>query len=763
MATAKLPGTASSVYSSVGNTQSRIEHPLDPLTPDEIVSVTHALRQYAVASLGVKVMKFITCYLIPPPKRAVLAHLGIPLNPGAEPESPVPIVRRAETDFLDILGGCAYNATLTLKEDKWVVDTCVKLAADQHPQISVEELIDAEKVIRQSALVQKLAKEVGVEPDQIRCDGWSIGYDDRFPQHRRVQQCLVFARLTEHDNLYAHPLDFVPVIDANTEEVLHIDYPAHYKQTPNGPVLAVPTTYPPPLSEDPLKAANRERIPPPRKPFEFLPDLLAKTEPDFKLRDDLKPLHIVQPEGVSFKMKGHVLEWQNWKMHVAFSQREGLALSTITYNDHGEIRPLIYRLSLAEMVVPYGAPEHPHPRKFAFDAGEYGMGTMANELSLGCDCLGQIHYLPGAFVGHSGSAMIIKNVICIHEEDAGVLWKHSDYRPNGRSQTVRRRRLVVSMVCTLANYEYIWNYMFYQDGTIEFEIRLSGILQVYVSQDGESSPHGTTVAPNINAHYHQHLFCVRIDPMIDGLSNAIVETDIVPIDAPTGSDQNFAGNGFTIKETVLTEETSRPYDLQKERRWRIVNRGRKHYASGKNVGYVLGLKGGVTPTMSKPDGWAVKRAAFLKNPFWVCRDVENEYGSRMWPSGKYVPQTREEPEDSIGKWIEGKKNIVDKDLVVFVTIGTSHIPRPEDWPVMPVEHLSFTLKPQSFFKLNPSMDVPGIKDPRSVPAFPDHPPGNGSAPEHGNGHAADGHTTDAGSGDAVEGRNEHGHAHRGCH
>jgi primary-amine oxidase len=98
-------------------------------------------------------------------------------------------------------------------------------------------------------------------------------------------------------------------------------------------------------------------------------------------------------------------------LRTAFSHREGIALSTITYNDNGEVRPIFYRLSLAEMVVPYAAPEFPHPRKFAFDvyvfqhqsfmfmilnchtSGEYGMGTMANELSLGCDCLGQIHYL----------------------------------------------------------------------------------------------------------------------------------------------------------------------------------------------------------------------------------------------------------------------------------------------------------------------------------------------------------------------------------
>jgi primary-amine oxidase len=130
---------------------------------------------------------------------------------------------------------------------------------------------------------------------------------------------------------------------------------------------------------------------------------------------------------------------------------------------------------------------------------------------------------PGTFVKHDGTPHVVENCICIHEEDAGVLWKHTDFRPGGRSQTVRRRRLVVSMVCTLANYggrtavrcaipkmsdeypEYIFNYLFYQDGSIEMEIRLTGILQVYVAADEEKSPYGTVVAPNINAHYHQHI------------------------------------------------------------------------------------------------------------------------------------------------------------------------------------------------------------------------------------------------------------------
>jgi len=381
------------------------------------------------------------------------------------------------------------------------------------------------------------------------------------------------------------------------------------------------------------------------------------------------------------------------------------------------------------MVVPYAAPEFPHPRKFAFDIGEYGMGTMANELSLGCDCLGQVHYLSGSFVGHNGSPMIIKNVICIHEEDAGVLWKHTDYRVGGRSHTVRSRRLVVSMVCTLANYEYIWNYYFYQDGSIQLEIRLTGILQVYVSGDNEPTPFGTNVAPNVNAHYHQHIFSVRVDPMVDGLSNSVVETDIVPFAHATGTSEHVAGNAFVTKDTILKNqlEGARDYDFDKERRWRIVNPARKHYSSRDDVGYVVGTKSGAIPLMAREDGWAAIRGAFMKKAMWVVKDVEDSKGSRMWPSGKYVPQTRSEPADSVGSWVKEEANIENEDILLFITIGTTHIPRPEDWPVMPVEHLNLTFKPQSFFAANPSMDVPGTQDPNSVAAFSDGVQVNGTS------------------------------------
>ncbi|KAG8954280.1 hypothetical protein FRC04_000505 [Tulasnella sp. 424] len=622
-----------------------ITHPLDALTPDEISLVSLAVRQHVAAERkDVRAVKFITSNIIAPPKRDVLAFLGIPVEPGAQPEQVNGhLARRAETDFLDPVTGNNYNAKLTLATDKraWVVNEIDTLPEGTQPQITVEELIECDELVRKDETVLKLAAEVGVSPEQLCADGWSIGWDDRWPKEKRIQQCLLYARYGSHENLYAHPLDFIPVVDVNAKKVIHIDFPPHRL---NGDSLSAKSTAPPAADADALGASGRARIPPPQQKAEYLPDLIGEATKTRPAPEPLKPLHVVQPEGVSFKVTGgSVLEWQNWRMHVAFSGREGIAISTVTWNDGGVVRPIFYRLSLAEMVVPYAAPEHPHPRKFAFDVGEYGMGTQANELSLGCDCLGTIHYLPGAFVGHDGKPVVLKQAICIHEEDNGLLWKHTDYRVGGRAHAVRSRRLVISMVCTVANYEYTFAYHFYLDGTVELQIGLTGIVNTYLLAEGEDpAPYGTQVAPRINAQYHQHVFSLRVDPMVDGLQNTVVESDIEAVPSPTGSAENYAGNAFVSRDVRVSRSSEgvRDYNAAVDRRWKIVNPGKKHFASGKEVAYGIMAKGAWETLKCAEGAWAKKRAAFAEHNVWVVKDVEGRNGSeRLWPAGKYVPQT----------------------------------------------------------------------------------------------------------------------------
>lgn len=222
----------------------------------------------------------------------------------------------------------------------------------------------------------------------------------------------------------------------------------------------------------------------------------------------------------------------------------------------------------------------------------------------------------------------------------------------------------------LSSAEYVWNYHFYQDGSIDSEIKLTGVLQVYVAGEGEPNPYGTTVAPKINAQHHQHIFSLRVDPMVDGLANSVLETDVVSSPAPVGSPENFAGNAFTTKKEVLKFEGSRDYDWAADRRWKVINPNIKHYASGEHTGYGIHVKGGSIPLFAKEGSWVANRAKFASKPLWVVKDKETDKGTeRMWPSGKYVPQSRGEVDGSIGKWVQGKASVENQDILLFLTIG----------------------------------------------------------------------------------------------
>src|SRR4029434_7501145 len=106
--------------------------------------------------------------------------------------------------------------------------------------------------------------------------------------------------------------------------------------------------------------------------------------------------------------------------------------------------------------------------------GEYGIGTLANALENGCDCLGEIRYLDAVVNDSRGRAVTLPNAVCIHEEDDGILWKHYDGRRN-HAELRRSRRLVVSFIATVGNYEYGFYWHFYQDGSLELVLQMNRV------------------------------------------------------------------------------------------------------------------------------------------------------------------------------------------------------------------------------------------------------------------------------------------------
>ena len=635
----------------MGGIQERaVTHPLDPLDAGEIESVTRAIRGQALGEDS----RFVTIALLEPDKRALLEWE----QGGAEP------YREAEVVILDRSARETVEATVAVgsgEVTRWV------RRGDIQPMAVVSELVEAERAVLLDPDFQAaMARRGVIDMGTVQVDAWPAGHfgpDEETGQ--RLCRAVAFLRPAPGDSEWAHPVDGVIVLlDLNTLEVLRVD--------DHG---VVP-------------------IPPESGNFDA-----AAGAP---LRDDIAPLLITQPQGPGFTLEGRLLRWQRWQLHVGFTPREGLVLNRVGYEDGGRLRPILYRASLSEMVVPYGDPGPTHYFKNAFDGGENGVGLAASPLTLGCDCLGEIAYLDAVVSDPEGAPASIPNAICIHEEDAGVLWRHMDWR-DGRGEVRRGRRLVVSSFAAIGNYDYGFFWYLHQDGTIAHEIKLTGVLSTGAVAPGERPAHGVLVAPGLNAMIHQHFFNYRLDMEVDGPENAVDEvwTESLP-----PGEGNPHGNAFAANRRRLATESEarRRVDPASARWWEIVNPAVRHRL-GEPVAYRLVPGENATP-FAQPDAPVRRRAAFIDHHLWVTPyDSGERFAAGDYPNqhagGSGLPEwtARDRPDD-------------DRDIVVWYTLGHHHVPRPEDWPVMPVATIGFQLKPVGFFERNPSLDVP--------PPVPDH-------------------------------------------
>ena len=320
---------------------------------------------------------------------------------------------------------------------------------------------------------------------------------------------------------------------------------------------------------------------------------------------------------------------------------------------------------------------------------------MANNLKLGCDCLGAIYYIDAVLSNDKGEPVPSPNVICVHEQDAGIEWKHTNYR-TGKAAVVRKRELVVQSIITVANYEYIMAFMFNQAGELTYEVRATGILSTQPIDEGVEVPWGTVVHPGVLAVYHQHIFSLRVDPAIAGHSNRLVYDEVCPMPR---SDFNPHGVGYTIEETVVHESCGLDLNHQVNRTFKIQNSSVRNPVNGKPVSYKIHAPP-FQKMVAHPDSFHHRRAEFADHNLYVTRHHDGE----LYAGGKYTNQSR--GGQGVRAWANRHESILDTDLVVYVQFGLQHATRTEDFPVMPTEAIRVSLKPVNFFPKNPALDVP---------------------------------------------------------
>jgi primary-amine oxidase len=623
-----------------------VRHPLEPLSIDELRTAVDILKRHGKV---LATTRFVSIGLKEPAKAFVQAP-----NVGVVPP------REAFVVLFDNAANACFEATLSLTEG--VIGVWVHIPNVQ-PTMTFDEQVECERAVLDSPeFKDALMRHTGIDGTElVMVDIWSAGYYGEDEERtRRLARPLCFLRTDPTDNGYVRPIEGLrPVVDLNIMEVLRVE---DYGRWPL-----------------PMQAAN------------YAADRMSRP------RAGIKPLEIIQPDGPSFSVEGNCVTWQKWRFVIGFNAREGLTLHDVHYRDGDRDRSILYRASLTEMVVPYGDPGPTQRRKNAFDVGEYGMGMCANSLELGCDCVGTIRYFDAQFCNSRGEPLTIKNASCLHEDDYGILWKHTDRRLPDRPEARRSRRLVVSSVSTVENYEYGFFWYLYQDGTIQFEVKLTGILSLGAARSGETPPQGALVAPQLYAPNHQHFFNVRLDFDLDGVENSVYQVDVVPDPIDEG---NPFENAFRAQTTLLkTEKQARGHlSLESARTWRVVNPS-VHNAVGEPVGYKL-LPGDNSFPFASPNAWWRKRAGFVNHHVWVTPyRLEERYGA-----GDYPNQSR--GGDGLIGWTEADRSIENTDIVLWYTFGHTHIPRPEDYPVMPATYIGFTLKPNGFFAENPANDVP---------------------------------------------------------
>jgi len=351
------------------------------------------------------------------------------------------------------------------------------------------------------------------------------------------------------------------------------------------------------------------------------------------------------------------------------------------------------------MVVPYGDPSPGNFRRNAFDTGEYGIGATLDSLNFGCDCLGYIHYFDVCAHDWHGNPRVIDNAICMHEEDYGILWKHTD-AATGKMRVVRSRRLVISSICTIGNYVYGFFWYFYQDGTIGVEVKATGIPFPSAVAPGRESVYGTIIAPGIESHVHQHAFSFRFDMCVDGPNNSVSEMEF---EAAPVSATNPHGNAIRIVDRQLTHErdAAREMNLASARYWKVFNPTVKN-AHGKSTAYKLQPGTNALPLLD-PASPVAKRAGFMFRHFWATPFADDE----LYPAGWYPNQSA--GGDGLPNWIEQNRSLEETNVIVWYTLNFHHLPRPEDWPVQPVLYADFHWMADGFFDENPALDVPPNK------------------------------------------------------
>ena len=634
-------------------------HPLNSLTADEINQAVKIVQGAPDFKPGIR---FTEISLHEPPKDQVWQFVMT----GQEVTAP----RQADVIMLD--GIHIVEGVVDLSAGKVVSWKPIEGA---HGMVLIDDFISVQTIINGSKEYAEALKKHGVDdPTKVITTPLTVGYfdgKDGLEQNQRLLKVVSYLD-TGDGNYWAHPIEnLVAVVDLEQKKIIKIE---------EGQVVPVPM--------NPRPFDGRDRVAP-----------------------EVKPLEIIEPEGKNYTITGDTIHWQNWDFHLRLNSRVGPILSTVTYNDNGNKRKVMYEGSLGGMIVPYGDPDVGWYFKAYLDAGDYGMGTLTSPLARGKDAPTNAVMLDETIADYTGKPTTIPRAVAVFERYAGPEYKHQEMgQPNISTE---RRELVVRWISTVGNYDYIFDWVFHQNGTIGIDAGATGIEAVkgvkaktmHDETAKDDTKYGTLIDHNIVGTTHQHIYNFRLDMDVDGENNKLVALDpeVKPNTAGGPRTSTMQVNQHDINTEQEAAQKFDPGTI------RLLSNTSKENKMGNPVSYqIIPYAGGTHPVATgakfAPDEWIYHRLSFMDKQLWVTRYNPEE----RYPEGKYP--NRSAHDTGLGEYSKDNQSLDNQDDVVWMTTGTTHVARAEEWPIMPTEWVHTLLKPWNFFDETPTLNLAGKKE-----------------------------------------------------
>lgn len=632
-------------------------HPLDSLTAEELAAIKTILIEEEVVDDD-------TLYplvdLIEPPKAEVLAWDG--------DDAPD---RRAMVQFTN---GSGFSEAVVNITDGTVESTEV---IDGQPMVLFTEFVSAMEAALRHPDMQAGLEARGLTPDDVFCLPLTAGnfLTEAYEGGRQMKvPCYVSPT---GSNFYSKPIEgLFAWVELTTGEVIEV--------VDTGPV---------PIPEDPWGYTEEE---------------VAERQP---LRPEMNPAVVTQEGAPNYTLDGNVLTWDIWRFHLRVDKRPGIVLSQIEANDQGTWRSVLYQAHLSEVFVPYQDPDEGWYWRTYMDSGEYGFGLFLSPLEAGIDCPDYATFLPAVINDDMGNALEIPNAICIFERNIGdPAWRHFEvfaqgpdtFTPaEGRPET----ELVVRSASEVGNYDYLIDYRFKQNGDIRIMLgatgldAVKGVASTSMNDDTAEvdTQHGTLIAPNLVAPYHDHYFNFRLDFDVDQPTNMFQTMDIVPAEVPEDSPRRSM---WTVEHNMPDSELDARYQIsaKEPRYFHISNPEREGYL-GHTPGWMIHHGTIAYGPFDFANDPPMKRNPYIEYSVWnTVHDPEQRYAG-----GKYAFQS--DGSDTLATWVEEDRVLDDADIVTWFTAGFHHIPRMEDWPVMSTDWKTIHIMPHNFFATNPAMTL----------------------------------------------------------